>query len=337
MLAAVLEKPGTLSIVDIPDPQCPENGMLVAVEYCAVCSSDLKMFKSGHRALRYPVVLGHEIVGRVIKVHGSKGDFKVGEYVVVGPGVSCCTCEFCLSGRANLCRKVEILGFNRDGGLAEVVAIESKMLDGGWIKRIPKDLDLKLSTLVEPLACCINGHEKVRINNGSKVLIIGGGPIGCMHGWLCQMKGAARVIILETNATRKEQVKELDVADEVYETLPLGEAFNVLILACSYFPDPGFLDKRLEPGSQILLFSGMDNKYLSSFSWGNLIHYREWCLMGAYGCRPDQLGQALYLINQGEINVGKLLGCTYSLSETLRALKDLEEKKILKAVISIRK
>jgi len=93
------------------------------VEACSVCGTDVKMLEHGHKDLKYPRVLGHEIVGRIIELRTDMENLTLGDRVQVWPGISCGQCRPCHRGNDNQCESQGILGFNLDGGYAEYVAL----------------------------------------------------------------------------------------------------------------------------------------------------------------------------------------------------------------------
>ena len=336
MKAVILKRPGVVEVADVDKPECPHGGALVKVMVCAVCSTDVSMCKKGHPALSYPVIPGHEIAGTVVEASPSVSDLKAGDRVVVGPGINCGNCRFCRDGLENLCASIKIVGFNHPGGMAEYIALPRKMIAGRWIKKIPRELDAEEAALSEPLACCINGIEKLEIDESSRVLIIGGGPVGCILGWLCKEKGAARVTIAEKDGKRRQRVRDLNSAHEVITDITESDSFDVLIPACRHLPDTDILDLKLEKGGQLLLFSGTSGESRPFFDLIKLVHYREWTVMGAYGCRPAQIEEALHLIGSGTIPVGRLIDCRVEIDQVYETFKLVERRECLKAVILFR-
>ncbi len=334
MKAVIFEKPGVMKVKNVDKPVCPEGGMLVKVSTCAICSTDVHMHTKGHRALKYPVIPGHEIAGTVAEISSQCGVFEVGDRVVVGPGVSCGACRFCLSGRENLCDNIRIIGFNHPGGMAEYIAVPREMIKAEWVVRIPADMSLEVAALSEPVACCINGLEKIEIERSQRIFIVGGGPIGCLLSWLSKSSGAREIVIAEKNSWRRSRVKELGVADIVVEDMNDIDSFDVIILACRVFPKSELLNEKLEKGGQILFFSGVAEDLFDSFSWIPSVHYKEWKVAGAYGCRPDQIKKAVELLHNGVIPVEHLIDARYSLDTVDEAFEIIKRKACLKAVIT---
>ena len=220
MKAAVLISPGVLEFADLPDPKCPEGGALIKVKACAVCGTDVKMLQYGHRDLAYPRVLGHEMVGEVAKIDR---DCKIaeGDLVQVWPGIACGRCRSCGRDEDNRCQEMKILGFNRDGGFAEMLALPPECLPRG-LNVLPKGFDPVLVSLAEPLACCINGQAQAKVRSGDVVLIFGAGPIGCLHALLAEHLGAAKIIIVEKLANRIQEIHRQRKADKEAESLGGG-------------------------------------------------------------------------------------------------------------------
>ena len=103
MKAAILKEPGNLVIEDVPTPRCPRGGLLLKIQACSICSTDVKMFHRGQRDLVYPRIIGHEVAGVVVQscAHGTV--FKNGDRVQVAPGISCGECSSCRQGADNQC------------------------------------------------------------------------------------------------------------------------------------------------------------------------------------------------------------------------------------------
>lgn len=305
MKAAVLKKPKILEIKEVTVPDCPEDGVRIKVMTCGICSSDAKMVTVGHRALIYPRILGHEISGIVDQSRTKR--FKEGDRVQVAPGLRCATCFQCRKGSDNQCENREIFGFTRDGGFAEYMTVPVTGPIVGSLSHLPKSMSFAAATLAEPLACCINAQEKIRIKSKDSVLITGGGPLGLLHAFLARHNGAAKVFISEIQPHRRKIANRL-WTDKVFDPShgKLQESVmkatdqkgvDAIIFACSSLGlDENFL-KMLAPGGRISCFSGTPSNF-SRFQWDvNLFHYYEYTISGAYGCTAENNHKALELIS----------------------------------------
>jgi alcohol dehydrogenase, propanol-preferring len=197
MRAAVLrefKKPLTLEEID--SPKIRENEVLIAVEACGVCHSDLHVadgdWKQLARIVKMPLVLGHEIVGRIVEKGASVPDLQVGDRVGV-PWIhwTCGECESCLEGNENLCPKQKITGVTVDGGFAEYVKAPAS--------HALKILDDLSSVQVAPLFCAgVTVHRALRqakILHGQRLAIFGVGGLGHLAVQIGRAMGAEIVAI----------------------------------------------------------------------------------------------------------------------------------------------
>ncbi|MCK4815276.1 alcohol dehydrogenase catalytic domain-containing protein, partial [bacterium] len=150
MKAALLKNIGSLVIRDIKRPEYSPGEVLVKVEACSVCSTDVKIIFQGHRDLKLPRILGHEIVGTVFKTGKNVKGIKKGQRVQISPGVPCGKCRYCLKGLENMCDHMRIIGFHLNGGFAPYLLVPASGVKAGIINPIPKRLSFEESCLAEP-------------------------------------------------------------------------------------------------------------------------------------------------------------------------------------------
>jgi len=334
MKAAVLQAPGDLSVREVDDPVCPPGGLLIEVGACAVCASDLKMIRQGHRDLTYPRILGHEVAGAVIEtdVEG----FREGDRVQVWPGLVCGTCPACSSGHDNLCPEQGILGFNCDGGFAQLMAVPAESVRG--IARLPPSLPFQTACLAEPLACCVHAQDACGVGELDTVLIAGAGPMGLLHLMLARSRGA-RVVVSEPDEARRRGALALgadavvdpaneDVAEVTLSASPGGA--DVAILATPTADIPSIF-RAMAPLGRMCVFSGLPPGGGAEL---NLVHYRELTLVGAYGCTSASDHEAVRLIASGEVAAERLITMETSLDRITEGLRHAERREGLKCVVT---
>jgi len=184
MMAAVYYGPGELRLEERPLPIPRSDEVLLRVTRSGMCGTDASEWKSGplifpvkkaHPTSGHfgPMVMGHEFIGEVVGVGSAVDVILVGDRVACGAGISCGKCARCLEGRTNLCKQYVTLGLNRDGGMAEYVAVPATTL-----KKIPEDLSDDEAGLAQPLAVGIHAARRARAQNGDTIVIIGAGAIG---------------------------------------------------------------------------------------------------------------------------------------------------------------
>lgn len=278
MRALKLQAVGDLQLVELPQPVPGRGEVLLRVEACGLCRTDAKMWQQGQRDLQLPRVLGHEIVGV---------DPNNGRRYAVWPGKPCWHCALCRQHREHLCPHLEIVGFSRDGGFAEYVAVPRKSLE-----RVPESLAAPAASMAEPLACCVNALRSICTSSGLPVavLVVGAGPMGCLLALTLTRYGIRRITVLECDAGVRERsapfLRHLRLRPAVPETT---DCFQAAITAA---PAPSALAVAIEhlvPGGRLALFSGIQGgDAATTAAVCNGIHYRELTVSGAYGC-PESL------------------------------------------------
>ena len=191
MRAAVYEGEGRLVVRDVPDPMPAPDEVLIEVEACGVCGSDVQIINvpPGHPSTP-PVIIGHEFVGWVRAVGSAVARRRrSGSRVVVDPDPKCGACDSCRAGRPANCTNIVALGVHRDGALARYVTAPANS-----VYPISTDVPAELAALVEPLACVVNGTNRAAIRPGESVVVFGAGAIGCLFIAVFRASGAGRIV-----------------------------------------------------------------------------------------------------------------------------------------------
>ncbi|HEY4784019.1 MAG TPA: alcohol dehydrogenase catalytic domain-containing protein [Chthoniobacterales bacterium] len=192
MLAAVFKRTGVLEIEDRPQPQgLAGDEVLLEVEGCGVCGSDLHILSEppGHPATE-GVILGHEIVARIVDKGAAVREFETGTRIIVDPNLKCGLCSFCRKGQPNQCKNGTTIGIFLDGGFARFVKAPQKALHP-----IRADVPLKEAVWGELLSCVLGSTERVRIQPGQVAVVIGAGPAGMLHAMLFDAAGAEVILV----------------------------------------------------------------------------------------------------------------------------------------------
>ncbi len=232
MKAAVIEEKNNIHLKEVPKPQLKEGEALIKVKYCGICGSDIHVLKGEHPTATFPVIPGHEFVGELVEIKGTGNEeFEIGDYVVAQPFFSCGNCEPCAKGRDNVCQHLCFMGAHTDGGFAEYVKVAVRKM-----YKIPKDMDLKLAALTEPVAVAVHDVRRSGLRAGETALIIGGGPIGMLIAMVARYAGARRTVISEISDFRRNVAKKfgfdtvnpLDADfDEQISAMTDGKGFDV--------------------------------------------------------------------------------------------------------------
>jgi L-iditol 2-dehydrogenase len=343
MKAAVLKAPGLLELDDLPDPLCPQGGALLEILACAVCGTDVKMREQGHRDLVFPRVLGHEVVGRIVELDDlAEGGLIEGDQVQIWPGIACGKCRSCLRGADNRCPSIKIMGFNCDGGFAELLALPKESISSG-VNLLAHGADPALAALAEPLACCINGQEQAAVGKGDRVLIYGGGPIGALHALLAEHHEAEKIIVAERLPGRIRLLERhtsavvIDLAEESGKTALAeeigGAGVDVILTATPQVRVDNDQQRLLSPGGRMCIFSGpIPGNYEERIDLRS-IHYHELTLTGSYGCSSRQNRQAVELLTCGMIKADWIVTKRTSLAGIEDAFSHSSQRTGMKSVV----
>ena len=178
-----------MRLEEVPVPVPAPDEVRVKVEACGVCGSDLHVYRSDSRQEMLGMTLGHEFVGTVDDA-GSSATFRVGDRVTVEPLLSCGECAPCLSGRSTGCAQFGLIGMQQPGGFADYVVAPDRRLF-----HVPDDLEPAIAALAEPVAVCVRGIDRGRMEPGEHVLVLGGGTIGLLTVAVARLRGAGKISI----------------------------------------------------------------------------------------------------------------------------------------------
>ncbi|MDC7228304.1 MAG: alcohol dehydrogenase catalytic domain-containing protein [Spirochaetales bacterium] len=328
MKAAQLFGKEDLRIVDIAKPEINSDEVLLKVKASAICGTDVRMLKNGHKKASEsnPLTLGHEIAGEIAEVGANISAYKAGDRVAVAPNLGCGVCDLCVSGNTHMCRSSEALGVTIAGAFAEYMVIPAEAVRQGNICKIGSNTSFEDAALAEPFSCVYNAFELYGVNPGDCVVIIGAGPIGLMHAKLAKMAGAGKIIINDLNTERLAECKEIDSmfltmdGNNFEENLMKetgGRGADVVITAC---PAPSAQQAALRIAAifgRINYFGGLPAGKSEVALDTNEIHYKQLTITGMTRQSLRQFRTCLSLIEQNLVKVSDLIS-------TKSALKDLE-------------
>jgi L-iditol 2-dehydrogenase len=338
MDALVYRGPEALELERRPTPDPAPGEVLVQVEACGICGTDLRIAAGMHRA--YPDgtvrVPGHEIAGRVEAV-GNGAAVAVGDRVFVAPNVGCGRCDQCRAGRVNLCRTPQALGITRDGGLATHMLAGADLVGQGNLLPVPVGFDPAAVAIVEPLACVLRGQRPCRIAADDVVLIIGAGPIGLLHLLAARTRGPRAIVVSEPSPARRAQAAELG-ADRALDPGELAAALqstgaDVVIVAAPAASAQALALELATPGGRVNLFAGLPRDGSRVELDTNLIHYKELVVTGTTACTNEDCREALELVLSGAVDTGRLITERRPLAEAREAFAAARSGEQLKVVI----
>jgi (R,R)-butanediol dehydrogenase/meso-butanediol dehydrogenase/diacetyl reductase len=269
MRAGVYHGPRDVRVEEVRGPGAPGPGEVVLeISRVALCGTDAAEYAhgpfmiplerrhpgSGHRG---PMILGHEMVGRITEVGSAVAALEPGMRVVPGAGMWCGECAWCHAGRTNLCARYYTLGLNTDGGLADRAVVPAKMC-----RAVPAGCTDDAAAMAQPLAVALHALERGRIAAGEAVVLIGVGGIGQFAVAGLARRGA-RVVALDVEAGSRDSALRLgalaaaDPRDpELGERLAAafgGDPVDVVVEASGVAPSPALAQRLVRRGGRIVL------------------------------------------------------------------------------------
>ena len=343
MKAAVFYGPGEVRVTELPRPAIAAEELLVKVAACAVCGSDVRTFRHGARNIDKPVVLGHELSGTIVETGRSITGYREGQRVAVAPAIPCGQCRYCRRGAQTMCEHLRSIGYEFDGGLAEFMVVPASAVKAGCVNPLPDGVAFPEAAVAEPLACVINAQELLGVGAGDTVVIIGAGPVGCLHAGLARARGARLVILVDLRAERLAAARTFgadlaidgsreDVRARVLAATDGLGASVVIVAAPSNRAQEEAVMLAARRG-RINFFGGLPKTNPTITLDANVVHYRELTIVGSYGSRPDHNRQALELVARRALPIASLIGLEVPLERVLEGLRAVEEGRVLKVVV----
>lgn len=312
-------------IVDLPIPEIGPGELLVQLRACGICASDVMEWYMQPRAPLYP---GHEPVGVIAALGEGMRNFAPGQPVFIHHHVPCLVCHFCQRGSFSQCATFRATRLY-PGGLAEYIRVPAPNVERDVLP-LPSALSFEAATLIEPLACCLRGIERASIQPGDCVCLLGAGSNGLMLALLAQQRGAARVILVDPIAYRRQHALEagIDLALDPSAQLLLeqvlaanaGRKPDVVIVTPSRV---SAMQQGLElvgPGGTLLLFAPPPPGEILPLP-PNTLFFQEITLRTSYSAGPYETRLALELLSTGRMRAEKIITHRYPLAEAARAFR----------------
>ncbi|WP_044480382.1 NAD(P)-dependent alcohol dehydrogenase [Paenibacillus antibioticophila] len=328
MQAAVLDAPFKLEVRQVPVPKLGADEALIKVHCIGICGSDVHYYEHG-RIGRYevkqPIILGHELAGVVVKTGERVKNVRIGDRVAVEPGVTCGTCEYCKSGRYNLCPDVVFMATPPvDGAWAEYVTVRSDFLFP-----LPTEMSFEEGALLEPLSVGLHAVSRGRIRSHDRVLVLGLGPIGLLTLEAAKMLGAAQVYGTDVMDFRRKLAMEMGAQGVFDPSVPHsldvgvaavtgGEGFDLIIETSG---NPGAIADTIrlaKRGGRVVLV-GLPATDAVSVNISELIDAE----LDVYGVfrYANTYPSAIQILSRGKHDIRKIITHKFALSDIKKAVE----------------
>ncbi len=331
MRAAVYRGKQRVEIEEVPVPQIGAGEMLIRVEACGICHTDLKKIEYG--LLEPPRIFGHETAGIVAAVGEGVTKYSPGDAVIAFHHIPCKQCFYCKRKFYAQCAVYKRVGITAGfeaagGGYAQYVRVMSWIVEHG-VEKIPEGVSFAQASFVEPVNTCLKAVEQSQVQRGDLALVLGQGPIGLIFTMLLKARGI-ETIATDMMPTRRTQALRFGAVEALH---PLendltgatrarteGRGADVVFVAASA---PGIVEQAIRasrPGARIILFAQTSDKDRIEISGADICK-DERIIMGAYSADVDLQPESARLVFTGEIPVGDLVTHSFPLTKILDGVK----------------
>ena len=343
MKAVVYHAPGDVRVEQVPVPDCGPGELLVRIDACAVCGSDLKSFKVGNPRIRPPLTIGHEFTGLIERVGDGAEGYAAGERIVMATTVSCGECFYCRKGWRNICQNLAPMGFSYPGGMAEYVAVPARAVVNGHVVKVPAGIAPEHAALAEPVSCAVNCMGNCGLTRGDTVVVVGAGPMGLLNLCVAKGSGAGKTILSEINPARLKFAEqfgpdvlvnsaEQDLLDVVMrETDGLG-ADVAIVAAPAAAPQAAAIGLVRKRGT-VCLFASLPKGASEITIDSRPLHYGEIRLVGTSDSTAEHVAKAVDLIATGGIPAAKIASHILPLEEVHQAFELMVRGEALRVVL----
>jgi len=324
---AVLKGIRQIELVEKPVPEISPGQVLVKVEYCGICGSDVHAYQTGLFAPE--TVMGHEFSATIETVGDGVDGFNKGDRVVIlpGSGEPCHECYYCKNGTPNLCQNTPGVAPGLtpalDGGFAEYAKIPYPK---SQLVRLPSELSLKEAALCEPLAVAFHCVNLSKFKTGREILVIGAGPIGLSIIDILRLKGAGKITVIEKSKQRGELAREFG-AGEVLNPDDFENPFELrskvfdlnsqmgpeIIYECAGMPETFVLSTTLLRNSGQIMVASIIEKEATFLPLGITLGELE--IKGSYGFLESDFEEACTNLAKGKLRAPKMISDVISLDE----------------------
>ena len=343
MKAAVYKGKEQIDVEIVADPTLDVGEVLVEIDACAVCGTDLRTYRHGDKKIEPPRILGHEFCGTIVESRAN-ADVAVGDRVVMYIVLPCGECRYCKMGRQNLCVSRTTMSYHHDGAYAPLMKVPAKGVSNGHLFKVESDIPSDQMGLAEPLGCVINAHGKLNIGLHDTVAVIGAGPIGVMHAVVSRLQGAQKVWMLDTMESRLMMAESFDIDGtiqgkpdgshiEKMQELTDGLGPSVVIVACSNANAQADALEIVGKGGRVEFFGGLPKSAPTAVLNTNHLHYKEIVITGSYSEKMSDFQASQALIQSGRFPADRIITHHLPLDRINEAFPLMESGEALKVCI----
>lgn len=339
MKQQVMSAPGEITFREVPVVPAGPGQVTVKIKRIGICGSDIHVYHGKHPFTSYPITQGHEVSGKITAVGEGVTGLSEGQKVTIEPQVFCGECYPCRHGKYNLCEELKVMGFQTTGTASEYFTV-----DASKVTPLPDCMTYDEGAMIEPLAVTVHAAKRFTEIKGSKVAIIGCGPIGILLAQSCKALGAESVMITGHSEYRLNLAKKCG-ADFAVNTKSkdFGEAMlevfgpdkvDVIYDCAGNDASMGQAIKYARKGSTIVLVAVFDKMANVDLA---VLNDHELDLNTSMMYRHEDYLEAIRLVGEGKILLAPLMSRHFAFEDYLEAYRyiDANKEKTMKVLIDV--
>ncbi len=305
--------------------QPSKDDVVVKVRSCGICGSDIKILRGKNKRVKIGRVIGHEISGQICNIV-SKKPVTSNQNIIFGADIPSKT------------KKDFALGHEIDGGFQQYMIIKKKLLNKIPHVKTYKKINFDLASLCEPLACTLNGFEKINFKKGGDILIFGNGPMGNLIASVGLFLNSKRILIVDNNLKRmklgikSKYIKRLHINKLKHQRNFLN--FKYGFIACNSTHAQNNILNHICYNGYVNYFSGVTYTGKPPLIDTNLIHYKELNVVGSHGSKKKHILKAANLIINKKINLNNIISNSFRLKSFLKAFEYAKKQRGLKIILN---
>ncbi len=322
MKALVMHEYKHLTYEEVPTPSPKEGEVLIRLQACSVCGSDVHGFDGSSGRRQPPLIMGHEASGIIAELGEGVTDYKVGDRVTFDSTIYCGECDMCKAGKVNLCNSRMVLGvscdeYNRDGCFAEYVVVPDYIL-----YRMPDNVTFTQAAMIEPLSVAYHAATRTPVTPNDSVLVVGIGTIGLLTMQVVRSFGAKQIIAVDIDDSRLELArkngathtvnsKDPDALEQILALTEDGQGVDVAMDATGIESTVNLCVKSVHLDGRVVLIGNLAQNMNFPLQY---VVTRQISLFGSCAS-AGEYPQCLDLIASGQVEVDSMISKIVPLEE----------------------
>lgn len=314
MKAAVLSRPGQIDVRDYPQPEAG-SAALVRVTATGICGTDLKIV-TGEIPVATPLVLGHEVIGRIDQPSSKPGALPSGTPVVVDPVVSCGVCDVCRNDLPHLCPRGGLIGRDTDGGFAEFIVVPEARLHA-----VPPGMTEADAVMLQVLSTCVHAQTRISPGLGSTAVVVGLGVTGLLHVALLAARGVTTIVGVSRSQAKRDLALSFgatvtaqpSAAPAAVAQATRGRGAQIVVECAGTQDSLSQATDLAGLGASVLIFGTVSPAAdrMPTYEW----YRKELTLLNTRAARPRDISAAIRVVQEGIVRPGRLVTSRHALAD----------------------